>query len=197
MGKYVTERYDQGDYVCEWVNEVPPLGKDRKTIFVPDSSPIRKLTSQVEDALAQVRGEGISLAAMIMSVITAKYGQEAWDDVEKMMYEYGRQRAPEFAKTMKIDPKDARSVGRIFDLEDSQYGIKGEWVETGKKRAVKREYYCPMAGGAMLCPEMCSRMFVAVERGTLDGLGVKAKFDIPRLMPKGEPFCEVVLELED
>ena len=196
MGKYVTEKYHDGDFICEWVDEVQPLGEDRKTIFVP-SSPIQKLTSQLEDLLSQVRSEGFSMSAMIMSVLAAKYGDEVWDEVEKVMYDYGYQRAKELVEIMKIDPKDARSVGRIFDLEDSQHGIKGEWVETGRKRAVKREYFCPMAAGAMLCPEMCTHIAGATEKGTLDAIGVKGEFSLSKLIPKGDAYCEVVLELED
>ena len=98
---------------------------------------------------------------------------------------------------MKIDPADARSLGRIFDLEDSRNGIKGEWVETGRKRAVKREYFCPLATGAEVCPEMCTRIAAAVERGTLDALGARATVSFAKLLPKGDPYCEVVLELED
>ena len=196
MGKYVTEKYHDGDFICEWVDEVQPLGEDRKTIFVP-SSPTQKLTSQLEDLLSQVRSEGFSMSAMIMNVLAAKYGDAVWDEVEKVMYDYGYQRAKEFVEIMKIDPKDARSVGRIFDLEDSQYGVKGEWVETGRKRAVKREYFCPMAAGAMLCPEMCTHIAGATEKGTLDAIGVKGKFSLSKLIPRGDPYCEVVLELED
>ncbi len=196
MGKYVTEKYEDGDFICEWVEEMPALEGDRKTAFVPPSQ-TRKLTTQMEEALAEVRGEMFSMAAMIMGVLGAKYGEEAYEAVEQVMYDYGRGRAEEFGRTMKIDPKDARSIGRIFDLEDSQHDIKGEWVETGKKRAVKREYFCPMAGGAALCPEMCTRVAAAVEQGTMDALGVKGKFFFTKLLPKGDPYCEVVIELED
>jgi len=194
--KNITEKQEHGEFICEWTDEVEPLGEDRKTIFVP-ASPLRNLTSQLEDVVGEARGEMFSMSAMIMSVLSAKYGDEAWEEVEKVMYDYGKGRASEFAQIMKIDPKDARSVGRIFDYEDSVNGIKGEWVETGKKRAVKREYHCPLAAGASLCPEMCTRIAAAVEKGTLDALGVKGKLSFPMLIPKGDPYCEIVVELED
>lgn len=196
MGKYVTEKFEHGEFGCEWVDEVPSLEEDRTTIFVPPS-PLRQLTSQLEDMVSQVRSEGFSMSAMILSVLAAKYGDEIYDEVEKVMYDYGHGRAQEFGRMMKIDPKDARSVGRIFDLEDSQNGIKGEWVETGRKRAVKREYFCPLSTAATLCPEICTRVAAAVERGTFDSLGVKGTFSFAKLIPKGDPYCEVVIELED
>ena len=99
---------------------------------------------------------------------------------------------------MKIDDiKDARCVGRIFDLEDNGLGIRGEWVETGKRRAVKREYECPLVRPAKKCPQVY-RLFEAMERGTLDALGVKCKKPVlTKLMPLGDPYCEVTVELED
>jgi hypothetical protein len=196
MSKHITEKYEHGAFVCEWVNEVPPLGEDRKTVFVP-SSPMQELSPQMQELLSQVRGEMFSMSAMIMSVMADRFGEAAWEAVEKVLYDYGRGRAEEFARIMKIDPADARSVGRIFDLEDSQHGIKGEWVEAGKSRAVKREHVCPLASGAALCPEMCTRIAAAVERGTMDALGVKARLSFPKLLSKGDPYCEVVLEMEE
>ncbi len=114
------------------------------------------------------------------------------------MYDLGYARGQSVAQTMKIDPEDARSVGRIFDLEDSGIGIKGEWVETGKKRAVKREYYCPFAAAVSACPDICERLFAAIEHGTFDAIGVRVKdFRFGKLIPKGDPYCEVILELAD
>lgn len=99
---------------------------------------------------------------------------------------------------MKIDPTDARSVGRILDLEDSTVGVKGEWVETGKKRAVKREFTCPFGAALSLCPDFCTRLISEVERGTFDAIGAKVKdFNITKLISKGDPYCEAVIELED
>ncbi len=197
MGRNVVEKHEHGKFICEWVDEVPPLGEDRKTIFVPDT-PQGKLVSQLEEVVSQARADMFGLLAMVMSSLAAKYGDEVWEVAGKTMYDIGYQRGQEFSQTMKIDPTDARSVGRIFDLESTRVGIKGEWVETGKKRAVKREFYCPLGAMAMVCPEVCTRLFDAVERGTLDAIGVRVKdFRFEKLIPKGDPYCEVVLELED
>ena len=196
MGRNVVEKHDHGKFICEWVDEVPPLGEDRKTIFVPDT-PQGKLVSQLEEVVSQARADMFGLLAVVMSTLATKYGDEVWEVASKTMYDIGYQRGQEFSQTMKIDPTDARSVGRIFDLEDTGVGIKGEWVETGKKRAVKREFYCPFGAMAMVCPEVCTRLFDSVEKGTFDAIGIKGKISYVKLMPKGDPYCEVVLELED
>ncbi len=177
------------------VDEVMPLGEDRKTVFVPEP-PVYKLRSQIENFINQTNSDMFSLAAILISVLVEKYGDDVWAITEKVMYDIGFARGPEFAATMKIDPTDARSVGRVLDLEDSRNGVRGEWIETGKKRAVKREYYCPLAERAAICQDICPRLFIPVERGTFDAIGAKVNFTIIKLMPKGDPYCEAVIELE-
>lgn len=194
--KKVVEKNKQGDFICQWVDEVLPLGEDRKTIFVPQPA-MAKFHSQLDDIVAQARAEMFGLLAMLMSTLAAKFGEEVWETTEKVTYDLGYQRGLELASTMKIDPTDARSIGRIFDLEDSSVGVKGEWVETGKKRAVKHEFYCPFGEAAAVCPEICTRLFAALERGTFDAIGAKVKkFKLTKIMPKGDPYCEAVIELE-
>jgi hypothetical protein len=195
--KNVVEKNEHGEFICRWVDEVLPLGEDRKTIFVPMPA-FAKLQSQLEEVVAQARAEMFGLLAVLMNTLATRYGDEVWEVAGKTMYDIGYQRGMQFAETMKIDPGDARSVGRIFDLEDSAVGVRGEWVETSKKRAVKREFYCPFGTTLSLCPEICTRLFSAVERGTFDAIGAKVKdFRIAKLIPKGDPYCEAVIELED
>ena len=33
MGRNIVENHEHGVFTCEWVDEVPPLGKDRKTVL--------------------------------------------------------------------------------------------------------------------------------------------------------------------
>ena len=55
-----------------------------------------------------------------------------------------------------------------------------------------------MARALSTCPEICERLFDAYEKGTLDAVGARVKdFHFGKLLPKGDPFCEVILELED
>ena len=159
--------------------------------------PLGKALSQLEEVVYQARADMIGLLAIVMSTLAARYGDEIWEVASKTMYDIGYQRGKEIAQTMKIDPEDARSVGRIFNLEDSGIGIKGEWVENGKKRAVKREYFCPFSATVAVCPEVCTRLFDAIERGTFEAIGARVKdFHFGKMLPKGAPYCEVILELE-
>ena len=192
MNRKVEKKLEQGTYQAEFVKEMKPLGKDRKTQFVPDAPP---------DKMAALGGRtmGIFLAE-IMNALSERFGEEVWEVARKAMYEVGRQRAATMVRTMKIDDlKDTRGLGRIMDLEDNNSGIKGEWVETGKKKAVKHEYLCPLARPCEKSPKICSVLLEAMEQGTFDAMGVKLKGDVvlTKVIPEGDPYCEVTLELAD
>lgn len=192
MSKKVERKYDQGTYKAEFVKHMEPLAKDRQTQFVPDAPPDKM-------ALLGGRTLGIFLST-IMNSLSERFGEEVWEVARKAMYEVGRQRAETMVRTMKIDDlKDARCLGRIMDLEDNNSGIKGGWVETGRKKAIKHEYECPLADPCKKSPKVCSVLLEAMEQGTFDALGVALKNPIilTKLIPEGDPYCEVTLELAD
>jgi len=218
MGQRVLEKFDHGEYIFEAVEEMLPLGGDRRTIFVPQmaddviSQILPNPFPEIFQALSERYGKdefgriereisekyGTGDFGNILRAFAEHYGAEVWEIAGQAMYDWGRQRARLMQQVMNIDAEDARSVGRVFDCEDTLSGIKGEWIETGKKRAVKREFVCPAAG--MLCgiPEFCSKVAYRLEMGTLENMGVRVKkLDFPSLMTQGDPYCEVVLELEE
>ncbi len=132
MSQRVERKFEHGTYKAEFLDEMKPLGEDRQTQFIPDTPP---------DKIASLAGRtlGIFLSS-IMNTLSRRFGEEVWEVAKKAMYEVGRQRAATMVEIMKIDDlKDARCLGRIMDLEDNNSGMKGQWIETGKKRAVKRE----------------------------------------------------------
>ncbi len=62
MGRKIVEKHEHGEFTCEWVDEMPPLGEDRKTIFVP--------AAPVETHLRQYTvGTGAMLAAIMKSMV--------------------------------------------------------------------------------------------------------------------------------
>ena len=189
MTKRLERQYEYGTHVAEYVEEVPPLGEDRKTIFLPEMDVF---------AMAEMGGRTLGMfLSEILAPLAEKYGDEVWETGKRAMYEIGRRRAPSMAKRMKVDDfGDARSLGRIIDLEANLTGVRGEWVEWGRKRAVKHEYECPQAKPCQKCPSVCTILLEAMEEGTFDALGVKVKKPIvTQAMPEGAPYCEVVIEL--
>lgn len=85
--KSVVEKYEHGQFICRWVDEVLPLGEDRKTIFVP-SADSAKLESQLE-VVVQTRAEMFAVMAMMMSALVERFGDEIWEVVGKIMYGIG------------------------------------------------------------------------------------------------------------
>lgn len=191
MARRFSKDFEHGSHVAEFVDEMPPLGEDRKTIFVPDMDVVKM-------AETNSRTLGMFLAE-ILTPLAEQYGDGVWQTARKALYEVGRRRAEAMRKRMKIDDlNDARCLGRILDLEDSGGGIYGEWVEWDRKRAVKRDYECPQAKPYGKCPQICTVLLEAMEEGTFDALGVRLKKPIvTKAMTLGEPYCEVVIELED
>jgi predicted ArsR family transcriptional regulator len=192
MNRRLEKKFDQGLYRAEFVKEIEPLGEDRQTQFIPDALP---------EKVASLGGRtmGIFLSE-IMNALEQRFGEEVWEIGRKAMYEVGRHRAATMVRTMKIqDLEDARCLGRIMDLEDNNSGIKGEWVETGKRRAVKHEYECPLASPCQKSPRVCSILLEAMEQGTFDALGVKRKNRVilTKIIPQGDPYCEVKIELAE
>jgi predicted ArsR family transcriptional regulator len=192
VGRKVEKEFEHGIYRAEFVDQMKPLGEDRKIQTVPHAPP---------DKMGSLGGRTLGIfLSYIMEALAEKFGEEVWEIASKVMYEVGRQRAATMVRTMKIDDlRDARCLGRIMDLEDNNSGIKGEWVETGKKRAVKHEYECPLAEPCKRSPKVCSALLEAMEQGTFDALGVKLKNSVvlTKTIPDGDPYCEVTLELDD
>lgn len=190
MGRRVEEKFNEGTVVTEYVNKVEPLGEDRKTIFIPEMPTERR--TQISCAVL------FTFLSSIMEPMEEKFGDEVWEVAKKAIYDFRQKAAPAIMKMMQVDPTDARSLGRMVDTDDDSVGVKGEWVEFGKKRAVKREYFCPAVRAVGKNTKICTELMETMERAYMDAAGAKLKNSIifQKLIPKGDPYCEVVIELE-
>ena len=93
MGRRVEKKYEHGTHIAEFVDEIPPLAEDRKTIFLPDTD--------IDKAIALGgRTLGIMLAS-IMCPLAEKFGDEVWEVAKEAMYQIGRCRAASLARLMK------------------------------------------------------------------------------------------------
>lgn len=192
MGRRVEKKFAEGCYNAEYVSRMEPLGEDRKTQFVPETT---------AEVMAALGGKTTAVfLSEILNALAGKFGDDVWSVAAGVMYDIGRKRAGTMVRAMRIDDmKDARCLGRIMDLEDNNAGIKGEWVETGKNKAVKHEYDCPLADTCRKSPKVCSILMEAMERGTFEALGVKLKNPVilTKIIPDGDRYCEVRLELAE
>lgn len=152
-----------------------------------------------EKKLRLVQESLVTLIAEFGRAFGDKYGEEAWVIMEDILRKTGQQRAHNMKVNLNLDPDDASSLRRMIDFEDHIFGIKGKWTEISKDRAVKIEHECIMAKALTKCPEYCSRLMLALETGTLEGLGGtrKKSLALEKIIPEGADVCKVVLTVTD
>lgn len=136
---------------------------------------------------------------MIINAFTKKWGEEAWKVLDEEFEKIGRERAPRLKERLKLNPDDASDIARMIDYEDGLVGIEGKWVERSKNKAVKIESECGLMPALKACPEYCSRLMIALERGTFDGLGGEKRKTLKfgDIKPEGKDVCEVIVEAGD
>ena len=108
--RWLEKEYEHGTHVSEYVQDVSPLGEDRKTILVPEIDALKV-------AETSSRTLGVFLTE-VLAPLAEKYGDEVWEIGRKALYEVDRRRASAMLKRVKIDDlNDASCLGRIMDLE--------------------------------------------------------------------------------
>jgi hypothetical protein len=125
-----------------------------------------------------------------------RFGERGVRALQYFFYRVGEDRAPILREYLEIDPYDARSLGRVLDYEDGLVGVRGVWTEETKGRAVKEERYCPAARELTSCPEVCTRLMMAMEAGTFSVLNPDlAVPEISKLLSTGDDCCLATIEL--
>jgi hypothetical protein len=134
--------------------------------------------------------------ASLMPALYAKYGEQGVKALEFVFYQVGEDRGAAMREALQIDPRDARSLGRVLDFEDSMVGVRGVWTEETRGRAVKEERYCPAARELARCPEVCTSLMMAMEAGTFSV--INPDLDPPqitKLLSRGDDCCLAEIEL--
>jgi hypothetical protein len=125
-----------------------------------------------------------------------RFGERGVRALQYFFYRIGEDRAPILREYLQIDPYDARSLGRVLDYEDGLAGVRGVWTEETKGRAVKEERYCPAARELTSCPEVCTRLMMALEAGTFSVLNPDLAIpEISKLLSTGDDCCLATIEL--
>ena len=134
--------------------------------------------------------------ARLLPELYDRYGERGVRALQYVFYRIGEDRAPILREYLEIDTNDARSLGRVLDYEDGFAGVRGTWTEETKGRAVKEERYCPAAGELSSCPEVCTRLMMALEAGTFSVLNPDlAVPEISMLLSTGDPCCLATIEV--
>jgi len=155
----------------------------------------------VKKAKRRVMQDYMARWPLFMSeAVVEEFGDKGWAVIEGVAKRIGRERAQLLKDALEIDVNDARSLGKVFDFEDGMNGVSGEWVESGKKRAVKRETRCAAAEIFKDFPNYCGRLMCTLARATIEELNPKATlndFSQGKLLAKGDDCCEVCVTIRD
>ncbi len=141
----------------------------------------------------RLMGRGL---AWLLPTVYEKFGERGVKRLQYVFYQVGLDRAPVMQEYLQIDPDDARSLGRILDYEDGLGGVRGIWVEESKGRATKEERYCPIARELEKCPEVCTKLMMAMEAGTFKIINPNIEIpEFTELLSTGGSCCKGSIEL--
>lgn len=134
--------------------------------------------------------------AVLLPALYDKYGERGVKALQFVFYQVGVDRAPAMMEALQIDPTDARSLGRVLDFEDHMVGVRGIWTEECCGRAVKEERYCPAAVELEQCPEVCTKLMMAMEAGTFSVINPELQApELTKLLSTGDDCCLAVIEV--
>jgi len=149
--------------------------------------------------MSVVQGYAARLPMLIVKNVVETFGERGWEALEKAAKEFADYRAP-LMKVLVEEPENARSLGNIFDFEDGLSGVKGEWVESGPKSAVKAEKECVACEVFKEYPDYCGRFLWAIANETLKLLNPEAEltpFNKGKCLAYGDDSCEVKIRLPE
>lgn len=132
----------------------------------------------------------------LLPALHDRFGEKGVRALQFVFYRAGVDRAPILLEELRIDPYDARSLGRVLDFEDGLVGVRGVWTEETRGKAVKEERYCPAAMELAACPEVCTCLMMAFEAGTFSVINPDLYVpEITELLSRGDACCRATIEL--
>ena len=128
---------------------------------------------------------------ILYEAIYEKYGDDGLDLIRGVGDKYAREIAERAKKT--IDATNLEAVAlyliRIFNTVRGN----GEVVEFSDKRVVIRVHQCPYPWETV---EMCEAD-TQMEKSVVEALADNLCYRIGKSLPKGDPFCDHIIEVKD
>ena len=125
----------------------------------------------------------------LYDAIYEKFGSDGLDLIREVSTNYGLEIA-ERAK-QKIKHPDIESVALFVIKVFNNLRGNGEVTEFNDERVVIRVYECPYPFDK---PEMCEA-HTSMEKALVENLGKDLKYYIRKSIPKGDAYCDHVIEL--
>lgn len=126
---------------------------------------------------------------MLYEELYERFGSEGLDLIRDVSREFGKEIAERGRG--KVERADARSVALYLVRIFNNVRCEGKVVDWGENRVVIRLSKCPYP---FRSPEICGA-HTTMERVVVETLGEGLTYRIERSMPKGDPFCDHVIEV--
>jgi len=129
--------------------------------------------------------------AMILQTLVDRFGSK---EAQKMIYprlkEMGKQMAA-MAPQLGITGNDASAIAAfIYLLEKQMMKIEGEPTEVSADRVVREITKCPLQS---LPVDFCMA-YQGVVDGMIEAINPKYKWSLTKLIPRGDPICQWIVE---
>ncbi len=139
-----------------------------------------------------------SYMATLERKVYERFGEEGLDVIKEVWREAADKYFLRGLKAFGIEGDNALSFVLYFKYAQEIMGYKMELVEAGERRAVLRYHTChffpkPDPVAAKLCEEGHFQF----EKRAAELLNPKLKVRFTKLQSRGDPYCEMVVELSD
>ena len=125
---------------------------------------------------------------ILYEAIYKKFGEDGLKLIREVGDAYGKEIAERAKKKVKED--DIESVARYIIRIFNTLRGNGKVVEFSKKRVVIRVWECPYPWET---PAMCES-HTQMEKALVETLGKNLCYKIGKSIPKGDPYCDHVIE---
>lgn len=120
--------------------------------------------------------------------IYKRYGEQGLDLIRDVSRKYGLELAERARKNVKFN--DIKSVALYIVRVFNTIRGNGEVTEFSDDRVVIRVYECPYPWET---PEVCLA-HTTMEKTLVESLGNNLHYSIPKSIPRGDPYCDHVIE---
>ena len=158
-------------------------------IELPDNKKIEEVP--IEKRYRSVTAGLTRRIKILYDAIYEKFGKEGLELIRGVGDKYGREIA-ERAKG-KVKSRDLESVALYVIRVFNTIRGNGKVVEFSDRRVVIRVRECPYPWET---PEMCEA-HTQMEKTLVETLGKNLRYRIEKSIPKGDPYCDHVIEIVD
>ncbi|CAG0966295.1 hypothetical protein METP2_01114 [Methanosarcinales archaeon] len=126
-------------------------------------------------------------------------GEVALSSIEKTQHDIGAKYARIKISTRKIEGKDARAGGAVYDDLLQELCVDHSIIEDTDKRFIVQTRECPFLSvwerAGEDAPKLCESFGKSFVQGLCESVNPKLRYSVTRMMSKGEPYCEERIEL--